>query len=76
MSRDRNMNVIKASSLNYLNANNASPSLLANSNLQMISDKQKCANRRNNNKSMKNDDDGDTCQANKNERGGEVKIIK
>ena len=61
MSRDRNMNVNKASSLNHLNANNASPSLLANSNLQMISNNQKCANRSNNNKSVKNDDDGDTC---------------
>ena len=49
-------------------------SLLANSNLQMISNNQKCANR--SNKSGKNDDDGDTCQANKNERGGGVENNK
>jgi hypothetical protein len=72
MSRDRNMNVIKASSLNHLNANNASPSSLfaANSNLQMMSsssNNQKYANSSSSNKSVKNDD---TSQANKNERGG------
>ena len=69
MSRDRNMNVIKASSLNHLNANNASPSslLAANSNLQvMSSNNQKYANS-SNNKSVKNDDNS---QANKSERGG------
>jgi len=71
MSRDRNMNVIKASSLNHLNANNASPSslLTANSNLQMMSgssNNQKYANSSSNNKSVKNDD---TSQVNKNERG-------
>jgi hypothetical protein len=66
------MNVIKASSLNHLNANNASPSLLAaNSNLQMMSSSshnQKYANSSSSNKSVKNDD---TSQANKNERGVE-----